>query len=382
MSVPTLPSLPPSVYVAGVVAFAVAILLVLTRRWHGRFSMDGLDGVQKMHATPTPRIGGLAIVGGVVAAWMVSAPERAHILGTLMVAGLPAFVFGLAEDLTKQVSVLARLLATMASGVLGWWITGVSITSLNIVLIDPLLQYTVLSVAFTAFAVGGVANAVNIIDGFNGLASGFVVIALGGLAAAALMVGDVNLSIACLAIAAAMVGFWFINWPWGKLFLGDGGSYFGGFALAWASVLLIERNAGLTAFVPLLICIHPVTEVLFSIYRRRMTRTSPGAPDRLHLHTLVMRRVIFPRLRRAYLSDPDMARLMRNPVTGMVLAVMTIPAVLVGLLTLHSTALAALACLLFALGYVTLYARLVRYRWCSPLAFLFIKPRRVWATPR
>jgi UDP-N-acetylmuramyl pentapeptide phosphotransferase/UDP-N-acetylglucosamine-1-phosphate transferase len=372
----TLPSLPPSVYVAGIASFVAAVALVLTKRWHGRFSMDGLLGVQRMHTTPTPRVGGVAILFGVVAALVVANPERQYILGTLLIAGLPAFAFGLAEDVTKKVSVGVRLMATIASGVLGWMVTGLSLTRIDVPYLDHLLSYTVVSVAFTGLAVGGVTNAVNIVDGFNGLASGFVVIALGGLAAAAAIVGDKDLSLACMVVAASTLGFLFINWPWGKLFLGDGGSYLGGFALAWISVLLVERNASVTAFVPLLICIHPVTEVLFSIYRRRMTHISPGTPDRLHLHTLVMRRVVFPRLRRVYLGDAAMARLMRNPITGLVLALMTLPAVILALLSLHSAVYAVLACLAFVVGYVTLYARLVRFHWCSPIGFLFAKPAR------
>ena len=94
-SLPSLPSLPSAIYAAALVSFAVAVLLVFTKRWHGRFSMDGLMGIQKMHTTPTPRIGGVSIFAGVVAGWMVSAPGVAKILGILILAGLPAFVFGL-----------------------------------------------------------------------------------------------------------------------------------------------------------------------------------------------------------------------------------------------------------------------------------------------
>lgn len=379
MNLPNLPNLPPSVYVAGVVAFLVAVLLVITKRWHGHFSMDGLIGIQKNHLKPTPRVGGVSVFAGVAAAYIVAQPGRAEILSALLLAGLPAFVFGLAEDVTKRVGVLARLLATMASGVLGWVLTGVSLTGVDIPLLDNLLSYTLVSVAFTAFAVGGVANAVNIIDGFNGLASGFVVIALIGLTVVAAMVGDVNLASACLAIATAMLGFWLINWPWGHLFLGDGGSYFGGFALAWACVLLIERNTGISAFVPLLICIHPVTEVLFSIYRRRMTRVSPGRADRLHLHTLMMRRVVTPILRSMYPGEPKMVNRLRNSITGLLLAIGTIPAVLVALLVVNSPLFAALSCLGFALGYVAIYARMVRFHWCSPITFLFVRPDRPMA---
>jgi len=351
------------VYVAGAVTFAVATLLVFTKHWHGHFSMDGLLGVQKNHSTPTPRIGGVSVFAGMVAAYVVEQPERAGIFGPLLLAGLPAFVFGLAEDVTKKVGVLARLLATMASGVLAWWLTGISLTSVDVPLLDGLFGYTLVSVAFTAFAVGGVANAVNIVDGFNGLASGFVVIALIGLALVAALVGDINLAFVCLAIATAMLGFWLVNWPWGHLFMGDGGSYLGGFALAWASVLLIERNISVSAFVPLLICIHPVTEVLFSIYRRKKTKVSPGHPDRLHLHNLVMRRVVSPKLRRMFPDEPAMVNRLRNSVTGLVLAVATVPAALVALVVVNHTLCAFLTCLAFALGYLTLYTRLVRFHW-------------------
>ena len=373
MNLPPLPPLPPSVYVAGLVAFAVSVLLVLTKRWHGRFSMDGVRGVQKNHFTPTPRIGGLSVFAGVMAAYLVSQPVDGGILGMLLLAGFPAFAFGLAEDVTKKVSVLIRLLATMGSGVLGWWLTGFSLTSVDVPLLDELLNYRNVSVVFTAVAVGGVANAVNIVDGFNGLASGFLVIALIGLALVAALVGDVNLVFACLTIATAMMGFWVVNWPWGQLFLGDGGSYFGGFALAWSSVLLIERNSGVSAFVPLLICIHPVTEVLFSISRRCITKVSPGQPDRLHLHTLVMRRVVCPKLHRIFPYKPAMVNRLRNSVTGLILAMATLPAVLVALIVVNNTMLAALSCLVFVLGYVTLYARIVRFQWCSPISFLFVR---------
>lgn len=371
-----LPSLPPSVYVAGLVAVVVATMLVLTKRWHGHFSMDGLVGVQKSHDVPTPRVGGVAILLGVVSAWSVAKPERAHLLAVLLLAGLPAFIFGLAEDVTKKVGVLARLLATVVSGVIGWWLTGVSLTSVDIPLIDSLLGYTVISVAFTGFAVGGIANAVNIIDGVNGLASGFVVVALIGLALVAAVLGDIDLSAVCLVVAAATIGFWFVNWPWGLLFLGDGGSYFGGFAFAWLSVLLVGRNEGVTPFVPFLICIHPLVEVLFSMFRRRVKKVSTGQPDRLHLHTLLMRRVVRARVRQAYPEDINFANRMCNSVTGLLLALATVPAVMVALLVMHSTLLAVLASLAFALGYVAIYARLVRFTWSSPVAFLFARASR------
>jgi UDP-N-acetylmuramyl pentapeptide phosphotransferase/UDP-N-acetylglucosamine-1-phosphate transferase len=345
-----LPSVPPSAYVAALATLSIALLLVMTRRWHGRFSADGLQGVQKMHTIPTPRIGGLAIVLGVLAGYGLAHPGQQSLLGVLLLAGLPAFLFGLAEDVTKRVGVMPRLLATMASGVLGWWLTGQSITSVDLPFLDPLLTVPLISVVFTAFAVGGVANAVNIVDGFNGLAGGFLVIAFIGLA--------------------------MIAWSAGDMDLGDGGSYFGGFALAWASVLLVERNPSVTPFAALLVCVHPVTEVLFSIYRRRMHGSHPGQPDRLHLHSLLMRRVVRPALIRLWSGDMAVVRSTQNSITGVLLALMSVPPVLLAAVWSKQPLLAAATVLLVMLGYVALYARLVRFHWCSPVKFVFVKPAR------
>ncbi|MEY3145175.1 MAG: hypothetical protein RL342_846, partial [Pseudomonadota bacterium] len=87
-----------------------SLLLVLTQRWHGSLSMDGIQGVQKMHIRPTPRIGGVAVALGLLAAHAVSTAEAKHILGYILLAGIPAFFSGLLEDLTKKISVQFRLL--------------------------------------------------------------------------------------------------------------------------------------------------------------------------------------------------------------------------------------------------------------------------------
>lgn len=365
-----LPSLPPSIYVAFSVSFLCTVMLVLSKNLHGRFSMDSLVGIQKQHTQLTPRIGGLSLVIGVFAGWVVAMPERRSILWPLLVAGLPAFLFGFAEDLTKKVSIKARLAATFVSGVLGWLMTGIAITSVDIPLFDQLLGFVFFSVCFSAFCVSGIANSINIIDGFNGLASGVVTIALAGIAAIALSQSDFNLAVSCLCVASSMLGFWLVNWPWGKIFLGDGGSYFGGFALAWACIMLVERNPNVTPFAALLVCIHPITEVLFSVYRRRVRSHHIGQPDRLHLHSLVMRRIARPMLSKI---DGQTKVNYSNALTGLMLALMTLPLAICSYYLHTKPLLAAAACFTYSVLYLVLYARLVRYHWCSPIKFLFYK---------
>lgn len=291
------------------VSLMVSLMLVFTKHWHGHLSMDHTTGVQKFHTKPTPRVGGVAIVAGMVAAWSQAAPDVRALLGPLLLASVPAFGSGLLEDVTKKVGVAARLLATMVSGALAWWITGIALDRVDIWLVDDLLVYAPVAIVFTAFAVAGVANAINIIDGFNGLSSGSALIILVALGSIAGLQGDTALASACALLGAAVAGFWLVNFPLGKLFLGDGGAYFVGFALAWLSVLLLMRHPSVSPWVVLLACAYPVTEVLYSVWRRRRQRQPTGAPDSLHMHSLIKTQVIMrwlphwkPRMRNAAVS--------------------------------------------------------------------------------
>lgn len=351
------------------VSFGISILLVLTKTWHGRISLDNTEGIQKFHTEPTPRIGGIAVFVAALVAWSLSGEEVRHWLQHLIVAGAPALLFGLAEDVSKQVGVLPRLLATMASGALAWWITGYSLHRLDVWGVDALMQFTLISVLFTAVAVGGVANAINIVDGFNGLASQTAALAFVGYAVMAQSVGDGQLAGMSLILGACVWGFFWVNWPLGKIFLGDGGSYFIGFSLAWVAVMLIERHPTVSVFAVLLPCIYPVTEVLFSVYRRKVRKEHLDAPDRLHFHSLVKRRYVARWFRHR-------SNAARNSITGLLVGSMTLPAVMAAYLTSQSLWQSVIAVLMLGMGYVTLYARMVRHHWCSPVDFLFFKPVR------
>lgn len=280
-------------FVAVAVSLLVSLVTVATRKWHGRHTLDHPGSVQTAHEHPTPRIGGLGIYLGLLIAWgLVLDGEAKTMAGIMLLAGLPAWLFGMAEDITKRVGVVPRLLATMFSGVLACLFSGVALTRLDIPLIDQMLTWWPLAVAFTAFAVGGVANSINIIDGFHGLASGTSILALLALTVLAMLAGDLPLAGVCLAATAAVVGFWLVNYPWGKLFMGDGGAYFTGFVLAWLAVLLPMRNPATSPWASLMVCAYPFIEVIYSMLRRRLENKSMGAPDSAHLHSLLSSQLI------------------------------------------------------------------------------------------
>ena len=355
--------------IAFVASFLLCIVVVLTKSLHGAFSMDTTDGIQKFHTVPTPRVGGLPIVFALIIAWGNSTTEIQAVLAPILFAGMPALLFGIAEDLTKQVGVVQRLLATMASGLLAWFITDYSLSRLDIWGLDLLMQCTVFSVMFTAFAIGGLANSINIIDGFNGYASLTCTIAFIGFGLIAFQVGDQNLALVSLILAASVLGFFLMNWPFGKLFLGDGGAYFLGFALAWIAVLLIERNPIVSAFSALVTCILPITEVLFSIFRRKVRNEHPGKPDNLHFHSLLQRRYIS----RWFVKWHSLSR---NSLLGILMGLMSLVSAFMANLIYDDTLYCVITSLLFALGYVAVFARMVRHHWCSPIGFLILKPSR------
>ncbi|WP_104743239.1 MraY family glycosyltransferase [Helicobacter cinaedi] len=134
------------------------------------------------------------------------------------------------------------------------------------------------------------SNAINIIDGFNGLASGVSLLILSGILYVAYDVKDVEIFYCALVLFFGILGFFVCNFPLGKIFLGDGGAYFLGFILGMLLVLLTQRHTeSVSAFFGLSIMIYPVWEVVFSVWRRKRLRRNATSPDDLHLHTLIFK---------------------------------------------------------------------------------------------
>lgn len=280
-----------------VASFGTCLLLVLTQRWHGKLSLDhDLNGVQKIHETPVPRVGGIGVVVGLVLAGLFSyqlGGETYETAGKLLLCAIPVFSAGLIEDFTKRVGVRTRLFAAFISAALAYWALDAKLTDLDTPGLDYLISFSAVSFLFTCFAVGGMTNAVNIIDGLNGLASGSVALMLGGLAAIAWAHGDILVMKLCLWGLAASIGFLFLNYPFGRIFLGDGGAYLAGFWLAECGVLLLYRNPSVSTWAVLLVCIYPVWETIFSMYRRKIVqKVESGAPDMTHLHHVLFKSTV------------------------------------------------------------------------------------------
>lgn len=344
-------------------AWALTLLAVrLSDRFSHLAHDHDLSGPQKMHAVPVPRIGGFGILGGVVGGLVLAfllAPNPTPDGFWLLAAAMPAFLAGFVEDLMKDVSPRRRLIATAVSALLAAALVDGLIRRTGLWGLDWVVGTQIGAVIITVFVVAGVANAVNLIDGFNGLASMCAVIMLSAIGYVAAQVGDATVVTLALVGIGAVLGFFLWNFPAGYIFLGDGGAYFLGFYVAELGIMLIGRNEQVSPLFPLLVCIYPAFETLFSIYRRVVVRGHlPSVPDGIHLHSLVFKRL----MRWAVGSDDPSKRTRRNSLTSPYLWVLCSLSVAPAVLFWNRTSVLLGFLLAFGVLYVVLYSRIVRFK--------------------
>jgi len=342
-------------------SFLAIFCIVRYRHWHLHLSADAQLGLQKFHSGQIPRIGGLGVFLGLAIAlgwstWRGLLEEKGFLL---LLAAIPAFGVGLAEDMTKRVGVLTRLVTTMAAAGLGVWLLDAQLPRVGVPMLDDVVAWAPVGAAVTLVAVAGVVNAVNIIDGFNGLAAVVSMLMFAAFGYVAWYLGDMFIVQVCLAMIGALAGFFVWNYPRGLIFLGDGGAYLVGFVLAEVAVLLVVRHPELSPWFCLLVCGYPVMETVFSIYRKRFLRgMSPGVPDGLHLHMLVYRRLV----RWAAGSEAARNLTARNAATSPYLWGLTSLSVAPAVLFWRNEVLLLLSVAVFVAVYVGVYVRLVRFR--------------------
>lgn len=342
----------------------LTLLIIRSDHVHGHLSADhDISGPQKVHQRPVPRIGGVAIVAAMGAMlpvlWLAGRADAAGTLGWLLACGLPAFVIGLVEDLTKRIVPSLRMLLISTSALAAAWVLDAVIARTDLYGLDWVASFYLGSVFLAVFAVTGIANAINIIDGFNGLASMCSAMIFLAIAYVAFQVDDTLVFSLALAGAGAVLGFFVWNYPAGLIFLGDGGAYFIGFLAAQVALLLLQRNVQVSPLFPLLTCIYPVFETVFSMYRRKVVRgRSMGMPDGLHLHSLIYRRM----LRWAIGREDAAAMMKRNSRTAPYLWLLSMFAVVPAVLFWDNSRVLGLCIVLFAGAYTVLYVKIIRFK--------------------
>lgn len=270
-----------------VVSLLVALIIITTKKFHAKYTADEIIGAQKFHSKITPRIGGVGIFLALTAGYLIMPNLN---ITKLIICLLPVFTAGLVEDISKNVSPFNRLIAAFVSSLMLFIIFDISIDvgAEKIQILDQ-NKYIIWIVGVVFLA--GMINAINIIDGFNGLASGVVLIQFSTINYLLNNSENVFLVKTIEIMILAIMGFFVLNFPKGKIFLGDAGAYMLGFMIAAISILSISDNKS-QQIIPLIINIcYPVYEVMFSIIRKTLREGyHPSKPDGVHLHMLFYKR--------------------------------------------------------------------------------------------
>ncbi|MBN1804568.1 MAG: undecaprenyl/decaprenyl-phosphate alpha-N-acetylglucosaminyl 1-phosphate transferase [Sedimentisphaerales bacterium] len=247
---------------------------------------------RKVHAGQIPRIGGVAIFISSVLLVVIelfldtATGERFRQIQTQFIALLCAstfiFLVGLADDLWK-VRVRYKLLAQISAAMLVC-VFGARIESLNFANLFT-LRFGILSFPLTIFWIISITNAVNLIDGLDGLATGICAIACTVVAVFAFVHSNIVLTVIMLALMGSLTGFLFFNFNPARIFMGDCGSTFLGFVLGSASVMCAMKTGTIVALaLPAVALGLPIFDTAFSILRRYLGRWSITSADRGHLH--------------------------------------------------------------------------------------------------
>lgn len=325
------------------ISVAVSVIIVVFVRYIP--SLTGgqrcLGAIQAMHTKPTPRLGGLAIFAALLASLPLAPPTITDRYTLFIVAASFLFSVGLAEDLGVGVSPRKRLMAAAISSVLVMSLLDVWLPRADVPLLDDWIDHWAVAVPLTLLVTLGVANGFNLIDGVNGLAALTAIVAALALALIADAAGYTVMVHLSMMLAAAVLGFMVLNYPFGFIFLGDAGAYTLGFVLSWFAIATLNNVQDASAWAMLLVVFWPVADTVLAIWRRSRSRRPAMAPDRLHFHQLVMRALEIHFLGRG-------RRHIANPLTTLILSPMVAAPPMVGVLFWDQPVMAFLSVLFFA----------------------------------
>lgn len=342
-------------------SFLVTILILCTQKLHGVISGDqDFSGPQKFHTAAVPRIGGLAIGLGLFVSISINHQSNVDGMGKILMlfCAIPAFGIGLTEDLTKKISVRIRLIFTAFGALLTCLFLNAQITRLDIPGIDLALTVPAISIIFTIFAITGLANAYNIIDGFNGLSSMVGIITLIAIGYIGIKFNDPFIYFLSFSMAAAILGFFLLNYPKGFIFLGDGGAYLIGFWIGTLSILLVNRHPEVSPWFAVMVNAYPIMETLFTIYRRKFHQgKNPGHPDGIHIHSLIFRRI----LNHSSIKN-ELDWFNANSKTAPYLWILSTLAIVPAVLFWESTPFLVASFAVFTISYIWLYKRIVTFK--------------------
>lgn len=274
-----------------VIGFAAALILSLiltpfVKKLAIKVGAVDAPNARKVHTRIMPRLGGLAIYGAFVGAFFVVLPAldaiKAEAVWGLLIGGSIIVLTGALDD-RFELSPKWKLLGIIAAATVVV-LFGLRVELVNVPFGDASISLSWLSIPLTIFWIVGVTNAINLIDGLDGLAAGVSAISTATILAMAVIMGNVTVVILCAVLLGSILGFLFFNFHPAKIFMGDTGALFLGFSIATLSILGFKQATLVSFIVPLLIIGVPLSDTFFAIIRRLVNKKPIFVADKGHLH--------------------------------------------------------------------------------------------------
>jgi len=263
--------------------FIVPAVIVISEK----AGLMDMPGGRKIHSHPVSRLGGAAIwlctIISLFSIILVTRyPHRSQLSGLLLGSSL-IFLLGLIDDiygLSAKFKFTVQLAAASTAFCLGVKISSVFIPFAGIVSLNPFVSYLI-----TIGWITGISNAVNFIDGVDGLAGSVIALSSVTMGFIAVSQGDSVSALIAFILAGSILGFLTYNFYPAKIFMGDSGALFAGFLLAVLSIRYQNLNKSeITMYIPLLVLAAPVCDIVFSSVRRLIKGISPFEADAGHIH--------------------------------------------------------------------------------------------------
>ena len=268
-------------------SLAISIFIIRFLHYNLKKIINSPTGPQKIHKGDVSRLGGLSIFLTLALIVLSTSHQENFLFLNFFIISIPVFLVGLLEDITQLITPKIRLVGSLLSGVLFIFIFQLSIKSIGIYPFDLILNYKIFSILFTLLCITYLIQAFNIIDGLNGLSLTTGILSFLAISIIAYQVGDEKLFSFSVYFIFILLGVLALNFPYGKIFIGDAGAYIIGLYVSLSVIILIENNINISPFVIVQILIYPSYELFRSIVRRVIEKKNILKPDRKHLHSLI-----------------------------------------------------------------------------------------------
>ncbi|GKV69367.1 undecaprenyl-phosphate alpha-N-acetylglucosaminyl 1-phosphate transferase [Sporosarcina sp. NCCP-2716] len=274
-------------FLAMAAAFIGAIILTpLVIKFAFRIGAVDRPNYRKVHAAVMPRIGGLAIFGAFLIGYALLLPKDEHAAG-ILIGAVIIIAVGFFDDML-EITAKAKALGQLVAAIVVITVGGLQIEVLNLPFIGQ-IEFGYLSIPITILWIVGITNAINLIDGLDGLAAGVSTIALISISVMALIMQDPFVLATAAILAASSLGFLIFNFHPAKIFMGDTGSLFLGFMISVLALLGFKNVAVVSLVIPIIMLGVPISDTFFAIVRRIRMKQSITAPDKSHLHHCLLR---------------------------------------------------------------------------------------------